>query len=168
MPLITTPIAARSQCFQYCHPVSTFVRLQLVTAKRATAPGTPPVADIASPLPEEVLCFCGSPVRGSRRRFCSLRCQELQTRAAGYGIDAAEYTRLLRSQENACAICQRPFLPEVLTPVIDHNHATGKVRGLVCQPCNMRIGFIDRGREDALRDRKFAARVLPYLAAGRV
>lgn len=54
-----------------------------------------------------------------------------------YGVSPEEYIRLNRSQENRCAICQKPF---VKTPLIDHCHATGKVRGLLCRSCNTILG----------------------------
>lgn len=56
-----------------------------------------------------------------------------------YGISSHEYNRLLNLQGNACAICRKPSLVKPLC--VDHDHTTGKVRGLLCKPCNFLIGF---------------------------
>lgn len=54
-----------------------------------------------------------------------------------YGISVDEHDSLLSSQGGACAICKQ-------TPNgyldIDHCHSTGKVRGLLCNPCNRLLG----------------------------
>lgn len=61
-----------------------------------------------------------------------------------YGITLIEYNLLLKKQDYKCAICgskdPKGFSKENLS--VDHNHKTGKVRGLLCQPCNMFLGLI--------------------------
>ena len=61
-------------------------------------------------------------------------------RARIYGMSRAEYQALLQRQRGACAICKRAFDRE---PCVDHCHATGKVRGLLCRKCNMGLGLYD-------------------------
>jgi len=62
-----------------------------------------------------------------------------------YGITAAEYEQLLDDQEGGCAICHSPdpkakcFGNDTRLHV-DHDHATGTVRGLLCHPCNTSLG----------------------------
>jgi hypothetical protein len=53
-----------------------------------------------------------------------------------YGITLDEYNALLFSQNGKCAICN----VEGAMLCVDHSHATGKVRGLLCQKCNTMIG----------------------------
>jgi hypothetical protein len=60
-----------------------------------------------------------------------------------YGITESEYQERLVQQQNVCAICKRS---EPLR--IDHNHTTGKIRGLLCHACNVAIGFLG---EDPIR-----------------
>lgn len=62
-------------------------------------------------------------------------------RAADLGIDDDLYDFLLAAQNNGCALCGE--LPKRLkadgTPYrlhVDHNHRTGRVRGLLCWRCN--------------------------------
>lgn len=52
-----------------------------------------------------------------------------------YGLSMKEYYSLKLRQKNACAICK-----ENLPLVIDHSHATEKVRGLLCHACNQSLG----------------------------
>lgn len=55
-----------------------------------------------------------------------------------YGIDVVDFERFRNEQNNACAICKRSF--EHAKPLVDHCHKTGKVRGLLCDPCNRGLG----------------------------
>lgn len=55
-----------------------------------------------------------------------------------YGITLDEYKELLSSQGGKCAICQSAPLSKNLC--VDHNHDTGKVRGLLCDMCNKGLG----------------------------
>ncbi|MDX2532289.1 endonuclease domain-containing protein [Streptomyces scabiei] len=63
-----------------------------------------------------------------------------------HGLTAWDYEQLLKRQNSRCAICgtNKPgHTPDRLFD-IDHDHVTGKVRGLLCQHCNMGLGqFMD-------------------------
>jgi len=54
-----------------------------------------------------------------------------------YGITYADYQRMLELQKGLCAICNRSAKLDV-----DHNHETGRVRGLLCRKCNLGIGYL--------------------------
>ena len=56
-----------------------------------------------------------------------------------FGITMDFYKELLSRQSNCCAICSLLFGVETL-PNIDHNHLTGRVRGLLCRACNLGLG----------------------------
>ena len=51
-----------------------------------------------------------------------------------YGITLAQYASMLKRQGGRCAICGRP--PKRRNLDVDHDHATGRVRGLLCFNCN--------------------------------
>ena len=57
-----------------------------------------------------------------------------------YGISVVEYEKLLVNQDGVCAICHLPPDSEFL--VVDHNHLTGKIRGLLHRWCNSFIGLL--------------------------
>lgn len=59
-----------------------------------------------------------------------------------YGIDEAQYRALAEAQGHKCAICRQPPKPRrgVVRLHVDHDHATGAVRGLLCYACNWALG----------------------------
>lgn len=56
------------------------------------------------------------------------------TRAKQLGVTDEEYAALLAAQDGHCAMC--PSEPKTRRLHVDHNHRTGKVRGLLCFRCN--------------------------------
>lgn len=60
---------------------------------------------------------------------------KLQKIKSAYGLSAEEYNTLYMRQNGCCAICG------VATElVVDHDHETGQVRGLLCSNCNHLLG----------------------------
>ena len=65
------------------------------------------------------------------------------------GVDATRYQEMLREQGGVCAICAQPERtadglsgkPKDLA--VDHDHATGAVRALLCSACNTAIGLFN-------------------------
>jgi hypothetical protein len=57
-----------------------------------------------------------------------------------YGLSAEDYARMLAKQKGLCLICFRPPT-EGHRLNVDHDHETGKVRGLLCNNCNTAIGL---------------------------
>jgi len=51
-----------------------------------------------------------------------------------YGMTVETYDSMFDKQGGACFICKRP--PKVRRLAVDHDHTTGKVRGLLCWRCN--------------------------------
>jgi hypothetical protein len=62
-----------------------------------------------------------------------------------YGITIEEYNSMLATQNNQCAVCFDA--PKHQRLHVDHNHKTGKVRGLLCQACNVSIGKMKESPE---------------------
>ena len=71
------------------------------------------------------------------RRKESLRDYQLQR---FYGINSKEYSQLLERQFGLCAICRR-VNGNARRLHVDHDHETGKVRGLLCGSCNAAIAL---------------------------
>lgn len=65
-------------------------------------------------------------------------CFRIYQRSRLYGLSEKHFRVLLESQNYECAICGKPDR----SLVVDHNHKTGKVRGLLCNPCNTGIGLL--------------------------
>jgi hypothetical protein len=60
-----------------------------------------------------------------------------------YGITVADYDDLFDRQKGLCAICKEPPSPTNTRSGVlhvDHCHASGKIRGLLCFPCNTMLG----------------------------
>lgn len=55
-----------------------------------------------------------------------------------FNIDLLEYARILAHQGGVCAICKKPP-KEGKHLAVDHDHATGQIRGLLCPMCNRAI-----------------------------
>jgi len=58
-----------------------------------------------------------------------------------FGITVDEYHALLIKQNHVCAICGNPCSTRRWLSV-DHDHETGKVRGLLCAKCNTGLGLL--------------------------
>ena len=59
---------------------------------------------------------------------------------ARYGLTEGAYNLLYVMQGGRCAGCQRAT-GATRRLAVDHNHATGEVRGLLCRPCNRMVGW---------------------------
>jgi len=70
-----------------------------------------------------------------------------------YGITAEQKQAMFDGQRGLCASCGDPLIPGQQTHV-DHDHATGQIRGLLCRRCNAAEGFL---LGSALRAEKLAA-----------
>ena len=62
-----------------------------------------------------------------------------------FGISIYTYQDMLEKQGGVCAVCKGPEIvmrngvPLMLA--VDHDHVTGKVRGLLCSACNLGLGI---------------------------
>jgi hypothetical protein len=91
----------------------------------------------------------------NRRRAECKSCMRRRKLLSRYGLTEAEYDRILQSQGGHCAICRK-----TTDLVIDHDHATGEVRGVLCRFHNVLIG----GFQD---DPRMLRRAIRYLERGR-
>lgn len=110
------------------------------------------------------------PIKFRARKFCSRKCAaaervipeaERQTRrteqgfrwnlAVNFGITPEQYGALFEAQNGCCAICRSSGVKLG----VDHCHATGAVRGLLCLSCNAHLGVVEKS--------DFVRRALEYL-----
>lgn len=66
-----------------------------------------------------------------------------------YGITLLEYDQILESQNGVCVICGG-INADGRRLHVDHNHKTGKVRGLLCSKCNHGLGLFNDDIETLL------------------
>lgn len=66
-----------------------------------------------------------------------------------YGLTEADYEALLERQGGGCAICGSPTVRDRTRNqlYVDHDHQTGRVRGLLCSPCNSGLGAFRDSRD---------------------
>ena len=62
-----------------------------------------------------------------------------RTKERRYGITQEQFNQMLLNQNSKCKICSNDFKSSKDTH-IDHCHNTNKVRGLLCNNCNMALG----------------------------
>jgi len=84
-----------------------------------------------------------------------------------FGISQKEYDRVFNQQKGLCAICSRPERRSVkgkLYPlVVDHDHISTEIRGLICHTCNVALGLL---RESPTLLRKAADYIERHLSEG--
>ena len=98
------------------------------------------------PLPERRMCkVCLAP------RSATTPEARLAKTCANHGISVADYNALLESQHGRCAICKGEPSGRWGRLDIDHCHATGVVRGLLCHECNKGLGCF-RDNEGSLAE----------------
>lgn len=75
--------------------------------------------------------------------------QRAEDRRKNYGLDAAGFDALFAAQHGVCLICRVSDATSV-----DHCHATGRIRGILCRACNAGLGLL---RDDPALVRAAAA-----------
>lgn len=107
---------------------------------RQCACGSTDVAGVGKPVCPA--CQRKISPEAQKRRNDRDRCRTL----ARYGLTQAEYDGLVKRQRNRCAVCKagKPGGPPTRNGywLIDHDHVTGQVRGLLCGKCNAAIGLL--------------------------
>jgi len=76
-----------------------------------------------------------------KRHVRSVRKSQMKSR---YGITIEEYDEAFELQDGACAICMKPQKRRLS---VDHDHATGNFRGLLCVSCNFGLGSFKEDQE---------------------
>jgi hypothetical protein len=74
-----------------------------------------------------------------------------------FDMTPTDYVVMGKTQDWRCVICQRSRDELQQDLVVDHDHTTGQVRGLLCKACNQALGLL---QDDVVR----VGRVLSYLS----
>lgn len=67
-----------------------------------------------------------------------------------YGLTTQQHKAILERQEHQCPVCLK-LLAQSTTPSIDHSHATGAVRGVLCRQCNAALGLLEENTDNLQR-----------------
>lgn len=78
------------------------------------------------------------------------RLRKFQLLLWNYGLTEKEWAELLCKQGGKCPICEKSAPDHV-----DHDHKTGKIRGLLCGQCNVALGMLKDSPRAALRAAKY-------------
>lgn len=78
-----------------------------------------------------------------------------KVRQVNYGISKSEYEDLIQKQQNKCAICSSSSAGGRGSWHVDHDHVTGKVRGLLCHCCNTGLGLFKDNKNLLLKAKEY-------------
>ena len=73
-----------------------------------------------------------------------------------FNLTHREYEQLYQIQDGLCAICKESEMVDGRHLAVDHNHQTGKIRGLLCGRCNLMLGRLEK-------DMGITKRMLEYI-----
>lgn len=101
---------------------------------------------------------------------CSVKMQEQKRRQRernpwsgyepGHGLTLDEAREFVRSRGSRCEICGHSDAPAPRQRlVVDHDHATGKIRGALCRKCNLAIAHLKDSAETAQAAADYLRRV---------
>lgn len=113
--------------------------------------------------PEKVREYSRRYLKKNKDRLAELRKENPKTpdftRASmlkyRYGLTVDQYEKMVEDQDGRCKICTRES-----KLFVDHCHETGKIRGLLCNPCNAGMGYLQD-------DPVVLNAALQYLLAGK-
>lgn len=61
-----------------------------------------------------------------------------------FGITLRQYDEMFENQNGVCAVCSNISVNERgYRLAVDHDHETGKIRGLLCNQCNLKLGILE-------------------------
>lgn len=84
--------------------------------------------------------------KASREKAVNRPYQRAQMLKRFYNMTPDDFDRMMVAQSGRCAICHtdKPGGPSHFKFLcVDHDHATGAVRGLLCRRCNSILGYVD-------------------------
>jgi len=102
-------------------------------------------------LPSQKRVRCYECDRARSRKYYNANKHKIKVKARSrqlrylYGMTLKEFDNLLAMQNSKCAICGKEHSKVGL--VVDHNHITGEIRGLLCRHCNFVLGLVNDDKD---------------------
>lgn len=62
-----------------------------------------------------------------------------------YGLTPGQHKAMYVTQNGCCVVCGKPIPYDKIQ--VDHDHKTGKIRGLLCKSCNTKLGWYERRKQ---------------------
>lgn len=87
--------------------------------------------------------------------------RERAWKKAGVGASYSDYEIMFAKANGRCEICGKPLSKDngnsdVPTAHLDHDHKTGKARGILCANCNYTLGFLEtRNRKNMIQTAEY-------------
>ena len=129
---------------------------------------TKPISEFAKDKhrPDGFTCQCKFCIRKSKRKYrqtpkgiqTEKKYQQSEKGKLGckgrtlkfkYGITLNKHKQMYAEQNGQCLICSK--LVNYMDIVTDHDHLTGKVRGLICRSCNTCLGWFENHKQVLLK-----------------
>ena len=86
--------------------------------------------------------------QAAKKQYKPHKSKEYSWKNAGIlDMTIERYNELLNSQNNKCAICNELSTNFKKALSVDHNHKTGKVRGILCDNCNRALGYLKESEQ---------------------
>jgi hypothetical protein len=77
-----------------------------------------------------------------------LQCKVCKNGLDRYNLDRLDQIKLFESQNGKCKLCEKNVYMfngnRYNSGYIDHDHSNGKVRGILCHPCNSSLGYLEK------------------------
>ena len=100
--------------------------------------------------------------KNQRKHYCSEK-EWVRKLKQKYNLTITQYSKMLVKQNRSCAICKqleknKHQNGKIIRLAVNHDHKTGKIRGLLCAECNQNLGRMLKN--------KFWKKALNYLKGG--
>ncbi len=121
---------------------------QVLARARREGPPSPSVHYARAGFRSCVECCWPIPLwymTGPRCRPCAALKRQAGHRERTYGLGVTDHDALMALQDGRCAVCRKRQTMQALA--VDHDHQSGKVRGLLCKGCNK--GILGSGFDSA-------------------
>lgn len=136
----------------YCKDCAREYHQERTKARRLDMPA-PPVAKLCKRcdlIKDAVTEFYVSAASVDGVNYYCKDCETDRHRVSLYGLSRDDVARMFLGQGKCCAICKSTTPRTTKDWHIDHCHTTNRVRGILCNPCNLMLGY-SRDNPDVLR-----------------